>query len=567
MNELQTSALEKCPTGIAGFDEISFGGLPRGRPTLVAGHAGSGKTLLALEFVLLGIEKYQENGVFVSFEEASKDLSVNIASLGFDLSLHQQDNHLRVLHIPINSLEFIEAGEFDLDGIFMRLGAAIDAVGARRISLDAVENLFSAFTDMRILRAEFRRLINWLKEKGITAIVTTERGTTSITRHGLEEYIADCVVTLDNRVDDQIATRRLRIVKYRGSAHNSDECPFILNQRGFSVMPVTSAGLDYAVSTERASTGISTLDAMMTGGIFRGSSVLVTGTAGTGKSSIAAQMVDAACRRGERCLYVALEESPAQIERNMTSIGFNLAQWRHAGLLRFLAARPTSSGLESHLATIASLVEEFNPQLVVIDPVTALNTSTDDERVKLMLIRAVDLFKSRGITSLFIALTAGDMVAESTAVGISSLMDIWFLLRNLELAGERTRGLYICKARGMSHSNQIREFLLTDAGIKMVDVLLTEEGQILTGSARRLHQMQKENEARTRKEDDTRRRALLEKRRSVLEAKINAMRAEYDEELRVLEAELEQEESNVLSTERTAADLAADRNRLTCNNQ
>ena len=461
----------------------------------------------------------------------------------------------------------IETGEFDLDGIFLRLGTAIDSVGARRITLDAVENLFSAFTDMHILRSEFRRLVTWLKDKGITSIVTTERGKDSITRHGLEEYIADCVVTLDNRIEDQVATRRLRIVKYRGSAHSSDECPFILNQHGFSVMPITSLGLNYSVNTERVSSGIPSLDSMLTGGIYRASSVLVTGTAGTGKSSIANQMVDAACRRGECCLYIALEESPDQIERNMTSIGINLAQWRKANMLHFHAARPTSSGLESHLATIASLVEEFHPQWVIVDPITALATATSDERVKLMLIRMVDMFKSRGITSLFTALTSGEEVAESTSVGISSLMDVWFLLRNMELSGERTRGLYVTKARGTSHSNQIREFLLTDSGIKMVDVLLGEDGQILTGSARRLHLMQKENEAQSRKAGEARRRAILENRRAVLEAKINAMRAEHEEEIRVLESDLELETSNAKSAERRAADLATDRNRLNRNNQ
>jgi len=561
MNDTATPALEKCPTGIAGFDELSEGGLPRGRPTLVAGQAGAGKTLFALEFVLHGIERYQQPGVFVSFEESPGDLAVNVASLGYDLVRYQKENRLRVLQIALDPQELVEAGEFDLEGIFLRLGAAIDAVGARRIALDAVENLFSAFTDLRILRAEFRRLMNWLKDKGITAVVTTERGTHTITRHGLEEYIADCVVTLDNRVDDQIATRRLRIVKYRGSAHGGDECPFILNRNGFSVMPVTSAGLVYPVGSERIPSGIPTLDSMLAGGIFRGSSILVTGTAGTGKSSIAAQMTDAACRRGERCLYVALEESPDQIQRNMRSIGFDLTQWLTADLLRFHAARPTSSGLETHLATLASLVAEFHPQLVVIDPVTALDTGSSDERVKLMLIRAVDLFKSQGITSVFTALTAGDSAAESTAVGISSLMDIWFLLRNLELAGERTRGLYVCKARGMAHSNQIREFLLTDAGVKLVDVLLDDDGLLLTGSARQLHQQQKAMDLEMRKASESHRRAVLDNRRHVLEAKIAAMRAEHEEELRVLESDLDQELSSLRAADQYVASLATRRSR------
>jgi len=559
MSDSQASALKKCPTGIAGFDELSEGGLPRGRATLLAGQAGAGKTLFAMGFVLNGITQYQEPGVFVSFEESPGDLAVNIASLGFDLPRLQQKNRLRILHLNLDPSQLIESGEFDLEGVFLRLGAAIDAIGARRIALDAVENLFSAFSDLRILRGEFRRLLNWLKDKGITAVVTTERGQNSITRHGLEEYIADCVVTLDNRVDDQIATRRLRIVKYRGSAHDSDECPFILDRNGFSVMPITSAGLAYTVSSERVSTGIPSLDAMLDGGVFRGSSILVTGTAGTGKSSIAAHLVDAACRRGERCLYVALEESRDQIERNMTSIGFDLAQWHRADLLRFHASRPTSSGLETHLATVLALVDEFQPNVVVVDPISAFSTTTNDEAVKLMLIRLVDLLKSRRITSLFNALTAGNTMAESTAIGISSLMDVWFLLRNLELAGERTRGLYVCKARGMAHSNQIREFLLTDNGVRLVDVLLDDDGALLTGSARQMHLSLKENQAETRKAETARRREALENRRHVVEAKIAALRAEFDEELRVLEAALSQEETDRRSGERNAAEMASQR--------
>lgn len=559
MNGTVLPRLEKCPTGISGFDELSEGGLPRGRATLLAGQAGAGKTLFAMGFVLNGIQQFQEPGVFVSFEENPGDLAVNIASLGFDLPRLQQEKQLRILHLHLDPNELIESGEFDLDGIFLRLGSAIDAIGARRIALDAVENLFSAFTDMRTLRGEFHRLLNWLKDKGITAVVTTERGTASITRHGLEEYIADCVVTLDNRVDDQIATRRLRIVKYRGSAHGSDECPFILNRNGFSVMPITSAGLAYPVSAERVSTGIPSLDAMLVGGLFRGSSILVTGTAGTGKSSIAAHLVDAACRRGEACLYVALEESPDQIERNMTSIGFDLAQWRRAGLLHFHASRPTSSGLETHLAIVSALVEEFQPKFVVIDPISAFTTATNEEPVKLMLIRMVDMFKSRGITSLFNALTAGNTMAESTAIGISSLMDIWFLLRNLELVGERTRGLYVCKARGMAHSNQIREFLLSDNGVRLVDVLLDDDGALLTGSARQMHMSLKESQAETRKASAERRRAALENRRQVVDAKIAAMRAEFDEELRVLEAELNQEDADQQTAERSNAALASQR--------
>lgn len=552
------AVLTKCPTGIAGFDEISTGGLPQGRPTLLAGSAGSGKTLFALEFILRGIEQYGEPGVFVSFEESRGDLATNVASMGFDLTKHQNDGRLRILHIELELRDLIESGDYDLDGLFMRLGAAIDAVAARRMVLDGVENLFSAFADTRILRAEFRRLINWIKDRGVTTVVTTERGTDTITRHGIEEYIIDGVVTLDNRICDQIATRRLRIVKYRGSMHGSDEYPFVLGSRGFTVFPVTSAGLAYPVSTERMLSGIDSLDAMLAGGIYRGSSILITGTAGTGKSSIAAQMADAACRRGEACLYVAFEEAPDQIERNMRSIGLDLSQWRQSGLLRFHAARPTSNGMETHLAALAELVSEFKPALVVIDPVTALDTGGADP-VKLLLIRAVDLFKSHGITSLFTALTYGDDAPETTSVAISSLMDIWILLRNLELSGERNRGLYVCKARGIAHSHQVREFKLTGEGIKLIDVRLDDDGRILTGSARLLHDRLKTAEAEKRSADAARRRSNLENRRRVLEAKIADLRAAYEDELQAQEADLAQEDARALAADCNTTDLAARR--------
>ncbi|MDO9600498.1 MAG: circadian clock protein KaiC [Azoarcus sp.] len=540
MTTMSVSQLQKCPTGITGFDDITGGGLPRGRPTLLAGHAGTGKTLFALEFILHGIERHGEPGVFVSFEETPAEIAINVASIGFDLALHQLENRLRVLHIDLGPDELVESGEYDLDGLFLRLGAAIDATGAQRIALDGVENLFAAFDDLRILRAEFRRLMCWFKDRNITAVVTTERGVATITRHGLEEYIADCVVTLDQRVDDQIATRRLRIVKYRGSAHGSDECPFVLDRNGFIVMPLSSAGLDYPVSSEKLSTGIGSLDSMLVGGIFRGSSVLVSGRSGTGKSSIAAHLVNAACARGERSLYVALEESPAQILRNMSSIGFDLKQWVDAGLLRFHAARPTARGLESHLVALSGMVEEFTPQIVVIDPITSLNSGQDSERVKAMLIRAVDLFKSRGITSLFTALTAGDEAPESTSVAVSSLVDVWLLLRNLESTGERTRALYVCKARGTAHSNQVREFLLTTEGVRLVDVMLGASGEILTGSGRLMREQQQTAERVASQADADQRRAILERRRRELDAKISALRAEYEEEIDALNAEIEQ---------------------------
>ncbi len=551
--------LDKCPTGIAGFDDISGGGLPRGRPTLLSGYAGTGKSLFALEFILHGIERYQEHGVFISFEESPKDLAVNVASLGFDLARYQADGQLRVIQIELEPQALIEAGEFDLDGLFIRLGAAIDAVGAKRIALDGAENLFAAFTDMRILRAEFHRLMRWLKERGLTAIITTERGKDALSRHGLEEYIADCVIALDHRIERELATRRLRIVKYRGSAHGSNEYPFVFEKQGFSVMPITSAGLSYAVSSEQVSSGIVSLDAMVAGGVYRGSSILVSGTSGTGKSSLAVHMVDAACRRGEHCLYLAMEESPDQIERNMKSIGIDLAQWRRAGLLNFHAVRPTASGLEMHLAMLTRLVDEISPKLVVVDPITAFATGAIDETVKLMLVRAVDLFKTKGITSLLTCLTSGGTAEEATAVGVSSLVDVWLTLRNLEAAGERTRGLYVSKARGMAHSNQVREFILTNAGVRLEDVVLDEHGRILTGSARQFHEELTRAEQKVSAADQERRRAALERKRHVLEEKVAVLHAEFEDDVRALDAELEREALRVQASGRALGDMATQR--------
>lgn len=561
MSTSVTATLPKCPTGIKGFDAISRGGLPVGRSTLVAGHAGAGKTLFAIEFVLNGAAHHDEPGVFVSFEESPADLLLNLGGLSFDAPELIARGLLRLLHIEIDPDEWVEAGEYDLDGLFLRINAEIEAIGAKRLALDAVENLFAGFTDARRLRHAFRRLLGEFKNRGLTTVVTTERGPHSLTRHGLEEYVADCVVSLDNRVDGEVATRRLRIVKYRGSAHESDEFPFLLGNGGFSVVPTTSAGMHHAVSNEIVSTGIAELDRMLPGGIYRGSTMLVSGTSGTGKSSIAAHVVDAACRRGERCLYVALEESPDQIERNMSSIGLELGRWRRAGLLHFLAARATELGLEAHLARLIEVIDDVRPEVVVVDPVTAYGGVSELLHPKRMLVRLVDLLKVRGITSVLNALTLGGDATESTSVVISSLVDVWLLLRNLELAGERTRGLYVCKARGLAHSNQIREFLLSGEGIRLVDVMLDDEGRVLTGSARALHQRSLDESAARGIADAARRRELLANRSRVVEARIATMRAESEDELRSLEAELLMDRDRVERTGRSLDTLAVQRSR------
>jgi circadian clock protein KaiC len=468
-NNRNHQGLSKSRTGIQGLDEITFGGLPKGRTTLICGSAGCGKTLLSLEFLIRGILQYNEPGVFIAFEETAEELTKSVASLGFDLDDLVKRKQLLVDYVHLEKSEIEEAGEYDLEGLFLRLGHAIDSIGAKRVSIDTIEAIFSAFTNTFVLRSELRRLFRWLKDKGVTAIITGERGDGALTRHGLEEYVSDCVILLDHRVT--ISTRRLRIIKYRGSSHGTNEYPFLIEAEGLSVLPITSLGLNHEVSNGRISSGIPHLDAMLGGkGYYRGSSILVSGTAGTGKSSVCAHFVDAACRRRERCLYIASEESPKQFIRNMRSIGINLNSWVEKGLLRFHALRSTFYSLEMHLAVWHKVINELKPQVVVVDPITTFISEGDPNEVKAMLTRVIDLLKMRQITGMFTSLTSGEHHnLEQSEVGISSIMDTWLFLRDIETNGERNRGLYVLKSRGMAHSNQIREFLLTDHGIDLVE--------------------------------------------------------------------------------------------------
>ncbi|MGZ8994758.1 MAG: circadian clock protein KaiC, partial [Burkholderiaceae bacterium] len=476
--------LPKAPTGIQGLDEITGGGLPKGRPTLVCGGAGCGKSLLAMEFLVRGATEFNETGVFMAFEETAKDLTQNVASLGFDLKSLIAHKKIVVDHVYVERSEIEESGEYDLEGLFIRLGHAIDSVGAKRVVLDAVESLFAGVPNQAIVRAELRRLFRWLKDKGVTAIITGERGDGTLTRHGLEEYVSDCVIVLDHRVSEQTSSRRLRVVKYRGSTHGTNEYPFLIDKDGISVLPVTSLALQHIVSTERVSTGIPRLDAMLGGkGYYRGSSVLVSGTAGTGKSSIAAHFADAACRRGERVIYSSFEESPDQIMRNMRSVGIDLQPWVKKGLLLFRAKRPSSAGLETHLAMKRKAIDDFKPQVMILDPINSFIVGDNQIGVQSMLMRLLDYLKTNLITGLFTNLTSGGGVLERTEVSISSLIDTWLLLRAIDSGGERNRGLSILKSRGMTHSNQIREFLLTDHGVELRDVYVGASG-VLTGSAR-----------------------------------------------------------------------------------
>ena len=533
--------ISKCPTGITGLDEVTGGGLPTGRPTLVCGAAGSGKTLLGMEFLVRGAQQLDEPGVFMSFEEKSAELVQNVASLGFDLRGLCARKKLAMDYVRVERSEIEETGEYDLEGLFVRLGYAIDSVHAKRVVLDTIESLFAGLSNHAILRAELRRLFSWLKGKGVTAMITAERGEGQLTRHGLEEYVSDCVILLDHRIVEQISTRRLRVVKYRGSSHGTNEYPFLIDQKGITVLPITSVGLEHAVSNKRISSGIPRLDTMLGGkGYYRGSSVLFSGTAGTGKTSFAAHFVDAACRRGERCLYFAFEESPAQIMRNMRSIGIDLEQWAAAGLLRFKAARPTLQGLETHLAEMHKIVEEFKPVNVIMDPITNLITVGSDREVRSMLMRLIDYLKMRQITTLFTSLTTGSSAQEATDVGASSLMDTWLRLRDMEFSGERNRGMHILKSRGTAHSNQVREFLLTDHGVEVLDVYLGA-GELLTGSARLTQEAEEKAAAMAREQEIGRKQRELARKRRALQAEIDLLQTRYEAEEEELKTVLGQD--------------------------
>ena len=461
------ATLPKARSGISGLDEITLGGLPRGRPTLICGSAGCGKTLFGMEFLLRGAQDFGEPGVFIAFEETEKDLTENVRSLGFDLDKLIARKKLAIDYVQVDPQQIVETGEYDLEGLFLRLGAAIDEVGAKRVVLDTIETLFSGFRNEAMLRSELQRLFHWLKDRGVTAIITAERGEGALTRQGLEEYVSDCVILLDHRVHEQISTRRLRIVKYRGSTHGTNEYPFLIDEDGISVLPVSEMGLDHPASQERVSSGIARLDAMLGGGYYRGSSILVSGTAGSGKTTLGASFAEAACERGERCLYLAFEESRAQIVRNMKSVGIDLERWMKEGLLMFEASRPQLYGLEMHLAHIHKLVKRFDPRVIVIDPVTNFTSTGTQTDSQAMLMRLIDFLKARGTTAMLISLTGGGEALEHTQVGISSIIDTWLLLRDLETGGERRRSMYVLKSRGTKHSNRVHPFLITPKGIDL----------------------------------------------------------------------------------------------------
>jgi len=539
--------LDRAPTGISGLDQITGGGLPRGRVTLVAGSAGAGKTLLGLQFLVAGARDYGEPGVLLTFEESAAKVADNVRSLGFDLDGLQRDGLLAVLAFRVEPTEIVAAGEFDLEGLFLTLDDVIKRVGAKRVVLDTIEVLFGAFGADSIVRAELSRLTRWLEDRGVTAIVTGERGAGSITRHGIEEYVSDCVIVLDHRVREEISTRRLRVVKYRGSAHGTNEYPFFISARGFVVLPITSITLDYGAPEERVSTGIARLDHMLGGGIFRGSAVLVSGTGGTGKTSLGAHMVNAACGRGERVLWVLVEESPAQVLRNMRSIGLDLRPWTDAGLLHIWPARPSAFGLETHLALLVQLLDEVTPTVTVLDGIASFAHGVAAAEMTSMMARKMDLLKARGITILATALGEGD---EASTLSVSSMVDTWLLLRNVESNGERNRLLFVMKSRGTAHSNQVREFVLTDHGAELVDVYVGAAG-MLTGSAR-LAQQAAEREAQVRQADD------LEHRRRELRRGISEHEAHFAAVQDQIAAERAELDRIGLRERHEAADTEAD---------
>jgi len=541
---LAKNQLRKCPTGIKGLDEITDGGLPLGRTTLVCGTAGCGKTLMGMEFLVRGILDYSEPAVFMAFEETAAELTQNVASLGWDLEELTATEKLSIDYVYIDPQEIEETGEYDLEALFIRLGSAIDAIGAKQVVLDTVEVLFSGLSNTAIVRAELRRLFRWLKTKGVTAIVTGEKGENSLTRYGIEEYVSDCVIRLDHRLYEDISTRKLQIVKYRGSSHGTNDYPFLINSDGITVLPITSVGLDHTVTQERISSGIERLDTMLgEEGYFRGSSILITGTAGTGKTTLAAHFAEATCRRGERCLYFAFEEAPQQIIRNMQSVGINLPEFVNQGLLRFQARRPTAYGLEMHLVQIHSLIKAFQPTVVIIDPMSNLTMGGTLLQAKAFLFRLIDLLKSQQITVFLTNLIQGGMPVEQTEIGVSSLMDTWLEVRFVESNGERNRVFFILKSRGMEHSNQVRELKLTKQGVELVDVYLGE-GMVLTGTARRIQEDKEKAANVTRKQEVERKERDFARHKAIIQSQITALQAQLEREDEDIEEMMQEEQSH-----------------------
>jgi circadian clock protein KaiC len=548
------SGLLKAPSGVEGLDEITGGGLPRGRPTLLCGGAGCGKTLLAMGFLVRGASEYGEPGVFMSFEETPEELAANVASLGFDVKKLEAQKKLAIDFVRVEASEIEETGQYDLEGLFVRLDHAIKTVGAKRVVLDTIESLFAGLSNLAVLRSELRRLFRWLKDRGMTVVVTAERGEGTLTREGLEEYVSDCVIFLDHRVTEQTSTRRLRVVKYRGSVHGTNEYPFLIDESGISVLPVTSLGLNHKASTERISSGIPRLDEMLGGqGYFKGSTILVSGTAGTGKTSVAALLVRAACERGEKCLYFSFEESTDQLVRNMHSIGLHLEPHIKQGLLTVLPSRPTAHGLETHLVSMHKAVNHVQPDVMIVDPITSLLSVGTSPETHSMMTRLIDFMKMRGTTTVFTSLTSGGEPVEQSEVGISSLIDTWLSLQVVRSGGERNRALTIIKSRGMAHSNQAAEYRLSDHGLELVDTYLGTSG-VLTGSARLAKEAEDKASVTAGSEEIARKEEARARRRRILERQLVELREQFEVDDAALERNIQEagRRRDRLLVERTA---------------
>jgi circadian clock protein KaiC len=550
-------SLQKIPSGIKGLDELTHGGLPYGRTTLVCGGAGCGKTMFGMDFLVNGVRDHGDHGVYMMFEETARELTDNVRSMGRDLEHLQREGKMLLEHIWVDRNELEETGEFDLEGLFLRLEHAVNKVGAKRVVLDTLDVLFQGFSNAAILRAEFRRLFRWLKDRGLTAVITAEAGRDALTRNGFEEYVADCVINLDHRVVDQVSTRLLRVIKYRGSSHGTNEYPFLIGNTGLSVFPITSLKLDHKASTEKVSTGMPQLDEMFGGGgIFRGTSVLISGTPGTGKSTMGALFANGACERGEKCILFSYEESPDQFMRNMRSIGLDLKQWEQKGLLHIHSSRPTLHGLEQHLVYMHDLIDEIKPGVVVVDPISNFSMDRLNPDLKPMLMRLIDLLKSRNITGIFTSLTSGtEAQIEDSQIGVSSLMDTWLLLRNMETNGERTRTLFILKSRGMGHSNQVREFIMNNKGVDLVNVYLGT-GQVLTGTARIIQESVDRANEELKQQEQVFLLKRLENKRRALAAQISALQAQAEAAASELDLAMKRDQLRTNTLKQDAAQLA-----------
>ncbi len=542
--------LQKAPSGIQGFDDISEGGLPRGRSTLVTGSAGAGKSIFGLQFLINGAQRFQEAGVLLSFEESRQSIVQNAASLGFNIEELVRSKQLAVEYLQTFPNDAETIGSFNLDGLFLRLELAIDAVAARRVVIDPIETLLTRFGNSDIVRGELLRLLEWLHGRGLSSVIIGETGQQGeLTRFGIEEYVSDCVIKLDHRVEDQISTRYIRLLKYRGSQHQTNEFPYIISSRGIEITPITSVRLDYIASSERIGTGIEQLDQMLGGGLYKGSCTLISGNTGNGKTTLMASIVSAAARRGERSLLVSSEESPSQLIRDMTSVGLDLQHWIDAGLLHIWAERTTSQGLEERLKQLELVLEEFQPQLVALDAIGSLIHAGNQKATNTILIREIDLVRNRGITMLMSVLTEADH-EHSTVVGISSILDTWLLLKNVEADGERTRLLVVVKSRGTSHSNQMREFRLTDHGPVLEDVVIGPAG-ILTGSARTVYQQKM-------LERTARQLAVIQQKRQDLDQHVAEVEAEMASMQKQINRESSQREAAIALEQELLAKQASD---------